>query len=361
MKEYVRWVIVVPRERTRLREEGFKFPDISKGEWAETKHLKFAKRGDDEILRGTFEGINYEVDKNRGLIKGVLVEDYGWKFVKDNKSFNDDLAVYDTTDKLGVEAHLDILKIVSRYTDMNSSKTVNLPNNFSFNDFKEIYMQAYKSGIKGMTTYREGTMAAVLEKKQEVAEEQSDLEALFRDHGDKVIKKLGDAKIPKEYLAKGFVVRDAHTTAKWYVTISFVDRAMTKPYAVFVTTNHKESAEVTQDTIENLEELMLKKGVDEDLVKKQKAKYEGQSNVTKITRALGACLRHNIPILDIVEVIEKGDYPISSFVFHVKKLLLKFVKDGTKVKGKSCQVCGHALVYQEGCYVCSNCGYSKCS
>jgi len=361
MKEYVRWVIVVPRERTRLREEGFKFPDISKGEWGETKHLKFARRGDEEVLRGTFEGVNYEVDKNRGLVKGVLVEDFGWKFVKENNCFHNDLSVYDTTEKLDVAAHLDILKIVSRYTDMNSSKTVNLPNTFAFNDFKDIYMQAYKSGIKGLTTYREGTMAAVLEKKQEVAEEQSDLEKLFKDHGDKVIKELGEAKIPKEYPAKGYVMRDAHTKTKWYINIAFADRALTKPYAIFVTTNRKESAEVTNETIKSLEDLLLRKGVDEKLVKAQKEKYEGQTNVTKIARALGACLRHNISILDIVEVLEKGDYPISSFVFHIKKLLLKFVKDGTKVKGKTCDVCHHALVYQEGCFVCSNCGYSKCS
>jgi ribonucleoside-diphosphate reductase alpha chain len=359
MREYTRWTIVVPKEKLALRKAGFKFPDISRGEWEETKNLKLAKRGDDEVLRGTFEETDYEVDRNRGLIKAVTMEDYGWKYVKETHSMAQDLSAYDTTEKLSVDEHLDILKIVSHYTDMNSSKTVNLPNDYSFKDFKDIYMKGYESGIKGMTTYREGTMAAVLEKKKEVAGEQTEFEKTFASYGDKVIKKL-NVKLPREYYAKGYTLKDAQTGTKWYINIAFVDQTLLHPHAIFVTTNYKESTEVTNETLSDLEDLVERKGIDTDLIKGQKDKYEGQTNVTKIARALGFCLRHNIQILDIVDVLNKGDYPISSFVFHIKKLLLKFVKEGTHVRGMKCESCGGELVYQEGCYVCTACGYSKC-
>lgn len=360
MKEYIRWTIVIGREKTSLKKKGFNFPDVSKGEWFETTYLKFVKKGDEEVLKGNFEGTDYEVDKNRGLIKAVPVEDYGWKFVKENNLLKEDSSIYDTTEKLAVENHIDILKIVSHYTDMNSSKTVNLPNDYSFNEFKNIYLDAYKSNIKGMTTYRAGTMTAVLEQKKELKEEQNELEGLFKSANGSVLKKL-NIKLPTEYYAKGYILRDAHTRTKWYVNLAFADSSLKNPFALFVTTNSKESSEVAQHTINSMEELATKKNIDIDLIKYQRDKYSGQSNVTKIARAIGFCLRHNIPILDIVSVLDDDNYAFSSFIFHIKKLLLKFVPEGTKVNGEKCPNCKGTLIYQEGCYVCLDCGYSKCS
>ena len=360
MKEYIRWTIVIGREKTSLKKKGFNFPDVSKDEWFETTYLKFVKKGDEEVLKGNFEGIDYEVDKNRGLIKAVSVEDYGWKFTKEHNLLQDNSSIYDTTEQLAVLNHIEILKIVSHYTDMNSSKTVNLPNDYSFNEFKNIYLDAYKSNIKGMTTYRAGTMTAVLEQKKELKEEQNELEGLFKSANGNVLKKL-NIKLPTEYYAKGYILRDAHTKTKWYVNLAFADSSLKKPFALFVTTNSKESSEVAQHTINSIEELGIKKNIDIDLIKYQRDKYAGQSNVTKIARAIGFCLRHNIPILDIVSVLDDEDYAFSSFIFHIKKLLLKFVPDGTKVTGGKCPNCKGTLTYQEGCYVCIDCGYSKCS
>jgi ribonucleoside-diphosphate reductase alpha chain len=361
MKEYTRWVIVTPAEKKLLRDQGMEIPDTGKGEWYETKHLHFAQRGDEQILEGPFREGTYNCDRNRGLTKSVDVRDYGFQFRHDHKNLIEDIH-FDggTATALPIAAHLDVLKIISHYTDMNSSKTINIPADTSFEDFKSVYISAYNARIKGLTTYREGSMAAVLEAKKIANSEQKSLAQVFTEYGDKVIKKL-DTKLPTEYPLKGFIIRDAQTKNKYYINVACVDNALTKPYAIFVTTNNKEPSRIANETIELIEELAKRKGVMEDFIKDQHTKYKEQENTDKIARAIGFCLRHNIAIPDIVEQLEEGKYPLSSLVFHIKKILLKFVPDGTEIKGRKCEECGGKLVYTSGCDTCLQCGTGKCT
>lgn len=365
LKEYVRWSIVPEQVRADLRNDGFKFPDVFKGEWFETEHMKFFKKGSDEILKGSYAGVDYEVDKNRGLVKASLVEDYGWQFAKENFTEEQLIkmeadGVFATTADLTVSDHVNTLKTIAQYINMNSSKTVNVSNTYPYEDFKNLYMNAWKSGIKGITTYRDGTMTAVLEKKQENIQQQNELEKTFLDAADGVI--LDDVKLPNEYISKGYIIKD-NNRKKWYVNIAFADVGCTKPFAMFVHTNSKESHEVTEETIEAMMKLAKDSGIKRQLIGDQLEKYIGQSNVTKIARSIGFLLRHNIKIIDIVDVLDAGNYPLSSFPFHVKRILKQFVKDGTKVSGKNgvCPQCGGHMIFQEGCILCKDCSYSKCS
>ena len=77
MPEYIRTVIV-----NQLPEDMVSFtPKWYEGEWAETDVFKFAKEGDEEILRGEYNGTVYKIDKNRGLTKEVPCIDYGARFL----------------------------------------------------------------------------------------------------------------------------------------------------------------------------------------------------------------------------------------------------------------------------------------
>lgn len=365
MREYTRWAIVPEKDRAKLKAKGLKFPEATQGEWFETDVFKSAKRGTDEILRGSFEGVDYEIDKNRGLVKASQVVDYGWEFVKANFTEEeikemDERGVFATTLDLTVKDHLTTLEIIARFTDMNSSKTVNLPNDYSYEDFKDMYTNAWKAGIKGITTYRDGTMTAVLEKKQENHERKEELENIFANANDDVI--LGDVKLPDEYFSKGVVIRDRNKK-KWYVNIAFADAGLTRPFALFVNTNSKESNEVAEGTIHAMMNLAEEVGIKKELITDQLEKYQAQSNVTKIARSIGFLLRHNVQIINIVDVLDEGNYPISSFTFHIKKLLAKYIQDGTEVKGKNnkCPKCGGDMIFNEGCILCKDCSWSKCS
>jgi adenosylcobalamin-dependent ribonucleoside-diphosphate reductase len=119
---------------------------------------------------------------------------------------------------------------------------------------------------------------------------------------------------------------------------------------------------VTADIISILTKLAAEKGIRKELVEDLEKKYRNQVNVVKIARLIGMLLRHNVRISDVVESFDQVQFPVTSFVFQIKKLLSKFIKDGTEVTGKTgCPECGGKMVYQEGCLKCaSGCGWSKC-
>ena len=365
MKEYIRWVIVPEADRAELRAQGFEFPDILKGEWFETKHMKIVKNGAEETLLGSFNKNEYQVDKNRGLTICKNVEDYGIRFVRENYSPEDykkmdEAGIFATTENLGVYEHINTLKAIAKYVDMNSSKTVNIVNEYPYDEFKNVYMDAWKAGIKGITTYRDGTMTAVLTKKENTQEKQEKMTKMLGDSNDGIIH--DNVSLPDEYFSKGYNIKDAHTKKKWYINIAFWDHSYVKPFGIFVSTNAKEGSEVADSTVEAMFALAKEMKIPKKWIDDQRMKCENQSNVIKIARSISLLLRHNVPIIDIVNVLDDGNYPLSSLTFHIKRLMKQFIKDGTVAKGKSgkCIKCGGDYIFQEGCVLCMSCGSSKC-
>jgi predicted nucleic acid-binding protein len=120
---------------------------------------------------------------------------------------------------------------------------------------------------------------------------------------------------------------------------------------------------VTDDVIHSLFKLAREKGFKKQNIEKQWEKSEGQTNVTKISRAIGFLLRHNVSVLDLVNNLDHVDIPFSSFAFHLKRLIKQFIKDGTEVSGKAakCPECKSGkMVFEAGCILCQDCNWSKC-
>lgn len=376
MKEYTRWVTMTDQQVVQLQHRhqdyqmdkfisGYelqnhiyqKIPNPKLGQWYQTAIFKFAERGNEQILRGQVDGVIYEIDKNRGLIKPMQVIDYGWKYVKQNiQSSHYDWCV--TTNELTVEDHINMLATSAKYINQNQSKTINIVEDYSYQQFKNVYTSAWRKKIKGVTSYRAGTMTVVLEQKKKLQEQQTQLEKLFKGNNGDII--FQDVKLPEKSYALQYKVKDKYKK-KWYFTISFADKELTKPFAFFIRTNNRQSNEVADLVIQSMQELLISLGIREDLIADQRQKYKDQTNVDKIGRAIGMALRHNIPIVKIVETLNTYNDGLSTLMFHVKKILSGFIKDGTKVAGGNCEICGSTeLVYQSGCSTCNNCGSSKC-
>lgn len=377
MKEYTRWVTMTNQQVEWLqhRHEDYqmnkftsgyqlqnhiyqKIPNPKLGQWYQTSVFKFAERGNEQILRGQIDGTTYQIDKNRGLIKPMQVIDYGWKYVKQNvDSDHYDWCV--TTNQLSVQDHINMLAASAKYINQNQSKTINIPQDYPYQAFKNVYISAWKKKIKGVTSYRAGTMTTVLEQKKKVQEEQSQLQKLFKSNNGNII--FQDVKLPDKSYAMQYKVKDKNKK-KWYFTITFADKELTKPFAFFIRTNNRQSNEVADSVVQSMQELLLSLGIREQLIASQRQKYKQQTNVDKIGRAIGMALRHNVPIVKIVETLNNYNDGVSTLLFHIRKILSGFIKDGTKVTGGKCQNCGSTdLVYQSGCTTCSNCGSSKCS
>ena len=345
MPEYIRTVIVASTPDEIVD----KTPNWHEGEWKETELFKFTKEGDEEILKGTYNDVTYKIDKNRGLLKEVECKDYSIRHLMNQGKWNpNDDYIVTALSGLTAEDHLNELVGFARYVDSAISKTINLPNEYSFSDFKNIYLTAYKSGyIKGVTTYRSGTMATVLSEKENES----------NGYEEEVI--LDNVKMSDSTEATMKVLKAEGR--KWYMTVVW-NESKTRPFALFVHTNHAEKTITTHDALDILFELASSKNIPEQFINSVKHKIDSDNNATKLTRVISLLLRHGVAIKNIVSALNKvQNVYVGTFLFQITKYLSSFIKDGEKVENEKCSECGSDnIIYREGCKVCGNCGNSKC-
>jgi len=106
----------------------------------------------------------WTVHPTRGICKDVQITDYGVLTLQEMGEWDPEADWAVKTSDLSVDDHLRVMEAFAEYTDSAMSKTVNVPNDYSYEDFKDLYMDAWETGlIKGLTTYRIGTMSAVLQ------------------------------------------------------------------------------------------------------------------------------------------------------------------------------------------------------
>lgn len=346
MPEYIRTVIVptIPEHLVSVT------PKFYEGSMFETEFFKWTKEGDEDILRGVdTDGTVYKIDKNRGLTKEVPCEDFGVRWLRNKNEWdpNADWAVAALS--LKVEDHVSDMVGFARWIDSAISKTINVPFNYPFEEFTKVYLDAYKVGfIKGVTTYRSGTMTTVLSAKDEKTADQVDEEII-----------LMDAKLPDSSPATMKILKAEGK--KWYVTV-LMNEAQTRPVAFFVHTNHPEKNVTTNDALEQLFDLAVYKGIPTHFIETTREKISNDNNSTKIARVISLLLRHGVLIRNVVSTLEKVDnIYVGSFLLQIKKYLASYIKDGEKAEGVTCQECGSdKVIFQEGCHVCQQCGSSKC-
>ncbi len=345
MPEYIRTVIVnrVPEHIVDIT------PKWYEGAWHETEMFKFDKEGDEEILRGVDkDGTVYKIDTNRGLTKEVLCEDYSVRFLKARDQWDPEAPWAVTTANLDVKDHVEDLKGFARWVDSAMSKTVNVPNDYPQEDFKEIYLDAFRSGyVKGVTTYRSGTMTSVLSAKEEREAEVGDEEII-----------LDDVKLPTSAPAVMKTLRAEDR--KWYLTVVYHEDSPDRPFALFVKTNAPEKNVSAEQAETVLLQLVRDKGIPKRHIIDTEEKLAADNNSSKITRLISFCLRHGVLIRNIVHALDKvEDVYAGSFVFQIRKFLSSYIKDGER-SGETCLECGDDMVYSEGCKLCRSCGSSKC-
>ena len=361
--EYFRWAIANHKVKRMLKT--LTYPKWERGEWFETDDFKFQMRGDDQVLVSKCG--NFMIDKNRGFTEKIQVYDYALKMIMqhyaENAYYNfKDQDVFACANDLNAEEHLNTFILLSKYIDNSISKTINLPADYPVEDFDHLYRKLWKEGGRGVTTYREGTMMAVLETKKEqksneksTKKEQKEFFKEWKEHerGEVVPHQVD---LPSEYPMKGRKI--VSEGKKWYVSMSYKDKSMKRPFAIFVSTNHREPEVTTFGTIESLYELAESEGVALEHIEDNDKKCSGQNNVNKISRTISLLLRHNVKIEKIVKTLDTLDLPISSLVYRLKKLLMEYVF--SMENGKKCPMCDEKLIFIEGCVKCSSCDYSQC-
>jgi ribonucleoside-diphosphate reductase alpha chain len=346
LHQYIRTVIV-----PNCPEDILEFtPKYWEGEFKETEAFKFSKEGDEQILRAEINGVVYKIDKNRGLTKEVPCIDYGVRYLIEKGGWEPTVDWAVTTTNLSVEEHVRDMKGFGKWIDSSMSKTVNLPNDYSFDKFKDLYIDAYRTGfLKGITTYRAGTMTTVLsstEKKEEVKEGE-----------------IPDSKPPKR---PKFLDGELHhfkiDKHQYYVAVGLYGEKK-QPYEVFTGINEEKRDLFIPKTskIGIIRKDARGKYVFVDEQKEEYVLNNGHSDDTAdgLTRLVSCSLRHGSSIQFVVEQLQKTKGPMTTFTKVLARTLKRYIPDNTP-STEMCPDCSSKLIFSEGCRKCNNCGHSKC-
>lgn len=300
---------------------------------------KWTKEGDEEILITEYNGSIYKVDRNRGLTKEEWVEDYGISQLKGLGLWEPEAEWATVAMNLGVDAHISTLSIFAKYIDSAISKTLNFPSDYSYEKFKDVYTKAWKNGIKGVTTYREGTMTAVLSSKSTKATG---------------IQKTDAPKRPKELECDVH-----HIKVKGQDYFVLVGLYEDQPYEVFAGRNGVVGQKVKRGKIIKRSRSKYKAEFDDDSELSPIGAFTTDEEDT-VTRLISAGLRHGASVEFIVHQLEKAKGDMQSFSKSIARALKKYIVDGTEVAGEECPKCKGRFIRQDGCKTCKDCGHSAC-
>ncbi|MCB9026420.1 MAG: adenosylcobalamin-dependent ribonucleoside-diphosphate reductase [Bdellovibrionaceae bacterium] len=312
----------------------------------ETK-WEWAKEGDENILVTKYKDDVWKFDSHRGLLKESRVRDYAVRFHEKMKSWEPKAKWAATTFDLKIDDHIKTMGVFSRFIDSAMSKTVNIPKDYPYEDFKRLYLEVYKTGtIKGCTSYREGTMTAVLAAESTTATNSSDFHGVIRTTATARPNSL-DCDIH-------------HLTTngeKWVVLVGLLGG---DPYEVFAMKQSGLSLPVnlkmgrlvkSKSRVYNLE-------TEDGWVLHDVSKFFESDEQEALTRMISTALRHGADIEFIVSQLIKSEGVITSFSKAIARTLKKYI---TKIASMKCSDCSSSHVkLQEGCYVCMDCGSSKC-
>ena len=320
--------------------------------------LKYKKENDYEYWYGEYKGINYYYEPhNRGLCKVIVVRDYGYQWLMDNFPMEKNFIETDryhgviTSKDIEIDDHLNIQWAAQYYNNQSTSKTANLPHNYKFSDFKSLYLKAWKIGLNGFTTYRDGCMESVLS-------------GIAKAEPRQIITK--DIKLPDQFLlGAAHIIRKEGK--KFYIHFSYLpnDTKMEYPIGLWIYTNVKykpEELKVCNIASRRLAQLALSCGIDKKIVTESIEKAKNDYPHNRFGRMISLCLRHNIPREDILVALMNIDGDsVSTLLASIRKFLSKTIVDGTVLKNLKCPECGSELITASGCKQCKQCNWSACS
>lgn len=309
-----------------------------------------------------------KVTQSDGSLVEKEVADYAWSLYKKMFNTNEKPDYFVTTVDLSVEDHINVMSIAQKYVDASISKTINIPKDYSFEKFRDVYTLAYKNGLKGCTTYRPNDIVGSILSDKKTDDIQQ--ENLFVDKFNRLMYEI-DLNDEEPGVRHRILWKNK---SKLYIFVS-----------------------VDEDgyPLEIIPKVPKKAGDGKYQFDKQYFD-EITSNFDAICRLTSICLRYGIPIEEIINQLDQASYNLYDIANIIKRVLKKYplidftpltfedileeneephqelgfgikYKNGDnkeKIKdiGKECPVCkNNSLVIKDGCNTCLNCGYSKCS
>ncbi|WP_319500116.1 adenosylcobalamin-dependent ribonucleoside-diphosphate reductase [uncultured Draconibacterium sp.] len=245
---------------------------------------------------------------------------------------------------------------IQKWVDHSISVTINLPADVKEELVGDLYFEAWKSGCKGVTVYRDGSRSGVLISNDDNKKKEED----------------GSFPLKRPEKLEADVVRFQNNKEKWIAFIGLTDG---KPYEIFTGLHDDEDGILLPRSVTKGYIIKSWEGEDSryDFQYANKRGYkttiEGLSHkfnpvYWNYAKLISGTLRHGMPIHKIVELVtslQLDNETINSWKAGVARALKKYIPDGTVADDAKCGECGSDdVVYQEGCLTCLSCGCSKC-
>ncbi|MFL4468647.1 adenosylcobalamin-dependent ribonucleoside-diphosphate reductase [Tateyamaria armeniaca] len=259
--------------------------------------------------------------------------------------------------------HVKMQAAAQKWVDSSISKTINCPEDISFDAFKDVYMQAWDTGCKGCTTYRPnavtGSVLTVAEEKPVVAEvvAQGDEEPM-QPHGD-VIYMSEPLDRPSELEGNTYKVKWPDSEHALYITINdIVLGGHRRPFEVFINSKNMEHFAWTVALTRMISAVFRRGGDVSFVVEELKAVFDprggawmGGKYIPSILAAIGGVIEQHMIATGFIAGEGMG----------LKADPKADVAQLGAPRGKACTSCGsYELRMVEGCMTCASCGFSKC-
>lgn len=249
---------------------------------------------------------------------------------------------------------------IQKWVDHSISVTINLPNDVDEELINKLYVEAWKSGCKGCTVYRDGSRSGVLVAATPKAKEVP-------------VCKPPVVVETRPAVLEADVVRFQNNKEKWVALVGLLDG---RPYEIFTGLQDDDEGIFIPKSVTTGR---IIKNVDENGNKRYDFQFENKRGY-KMTieglsekfnkeywnyaKLISGVLRYRMPIEQVIKLVgslQLDSENINTWKNGVERALKKYVQDGVEAKGQKCPNCGQeTLIYQEGCLICTNCGTSRC-
>ena len=291
------------------------------------------------------------------------VHDYAYQIYLNLKGDTKSLpGAFVNAHSLRPEDHLVMQSTVQKYIDSSISKTINCPENISFEDFENIYQQAYDLGCKGCTTYRPNKITgSVLSTNSGVSEmEQSEGIGKSSQEDDNIISISAPLDRPAGLDGKTYKLKWPESDHAIYITLNDIMQGeRRRPFEIFINSKNMEHFAWTVALTRMISAVFRRGGDVSFVVEELKAVFDPRGGawmdkryVPSLLAAIGSVIEEHM--IDIGFLKDSDNLELE---FNKKKQLVNAKGDSFS----QCPQCGSAsVIRQEGCDLCSSCGYSKC-
>ncbi|MCZ6720583.1 MAG: adenosylcobalamin-dependent ribonucleoside-diphosphate reductase [Proteobacteria bacterium] len=318
-----------------------------------------------------------------GSLKPETVQDHAYRLFRRLKGEDAPLPEY-FVDAQGLMPgdHVIMQAAAQKYIDSSISKTINCPEEIAFEDFKDIYMQAYALGCKGCTTYRPNEITgAVLEAAGEEAPGEATVGAPVRPvklpdqaelplppsprrardpmEAGGVVYMTQPLSRPEELPGATYKLRWPESEHAIYITINdIIQDGRRRPFEVFINSKNMEHYPWTVALTRMISAVFRRGGDVSFVVDELKAVFDprggqwvGGKYIPSILAAIGGVIERHMINIGFLSA-EKDESEI---------VRARAVGEGA-APFRFCPRCNQpSLIHQEGCDICISCTYSKCA